>query len=152
MRREQPEAGGLAKPLRLGGRSDPARAGRRRVRADGGGEGEGVGHDKGQPIRRPRWTPPGVDFGSLPQEVRRALAEIVDPLYEQLVLGVPDPLEESTGLTIVHDLESVTPPRDTPRCGKTRISLTKTRTDGSGEWPGGSWPTPKSSPATVITG
>jgi hypothetical protein len=43
-----------------------------------------------------------VDFASLPQEVRAAATEIVDPLYEQLVVGVPDALEKSTGLTVVH--------------------------------------------------
>jgi hypothetical protein len=43
-----------------------------------------------------------VDFASLPKEVRAAVAEILDPLYEQLVVGVPDALEKSTGLTVVH--------------------------------------------------
>ncbi len=61
-----------------------------------------VGREKTQPGRRPRWTPPGVDLASLPKEVRAAVAEIVDPLYEQLVVGVSDALEKSTGLTVVH--------------------------------------------------
>lgn len=63
---------------------------------------ETVGCNEGESMGRRRWRPPGVDFAGLPKDVRAAVAEIVDPLYEQLVVGVHDALEKSTGLTVVH--------------------------------------------------
>lgn len=54
------------------------------------------------PTGPPRWTPPGLDLEGLPQEIRTAVDEIVEPLYEQLVHGAADPLEKSTGMTVVH--------------------------------------------------
>jgi hypothetical protein len=43
-----------------------------------------------------------VEFHRLPRPVQQALVEIVEPLYEQLVLAAQDGLERSTGLTLVH--------------------------------------------------
>lgn len=54
------------------------------------------------PIPPPRWVPPGVQFDMLERSMQLALVEVVEPLYEELVLQVSDPLERSTGLTIVH--------------------------------------------------
>ncbi|NQT13007.1 MAG: hypothetical protein HQ582_09685, partial [Planctomycetes bacterium] len=42
----------------------------------------------------PVWAPDGVDLKFLPDEVRRAAAEVVQPAYEKLVLDVDDPLEK----------------------------------------------------------
>ena len=49
-----------------------------------------------------RWTPPGVDIDSFPPEVQTAIIEIVNPIYEQLVLQARDSLEKSTGMTAVY--------------------------------------------------
>jgi hypothetical protein len=54
------------------------------------------------PIRPPRWVPAGIEFDHLPRPVQQALVEIVEPLYEQLVMAAEDGLERSTGLTLVH--------------------------------------------------
>ena len=35
-------------------------------------------------------------------EVRQAIAEVVQPVYERFVLAVEDPLEKSLGLTVAH--------------------------------------------------
>lgn len=48
------------------------------------------------------WTPPGVDINSFPAEVQTAIIEIVNPIYEQLVLQARDSLEKSTGMTAVY--------------------------------------------------
>lgn len=46
--------------------------------------------------------PQGVDLKVVPAEVRQALAEVVQPVYERIVLRVDDPLEKSLGVTIAH--------------------------------------------------
>jgi hypothetical protein len=48
------------------------------------------------------WAPPGVDLRHVAPSVRKDIAAVVRPVYEDLVLAVPDGLERSTGLTIVH--------------------------------------------------
>lgn len=51
---------------------------------------------------RPFWIPDGVNFDSLPAELKIAITGIVDPAYNELVLSAASGLEQSTGLTIVH--------------------------------------------------
>jgi hypothetical protein len=46
-----------------------------------------------------RWIPPGFKTETLGQNAQQALAEVVNPVYEQLVLQTSDSLERSTGLT-----------------------------------------------------
>jgi hypothetical protein len=46
-----------------------------------------------------RWVPPGFNIKTLGPRVQQALAEVVNPVYEQLVLQPSDSLERSTGLT-----------------------------------------------------
>jgi hypothetical protein len=53
-------------------------------------------------IPPPRWIPPGIEFNSFPHEMQIAIAQIVNPIYEQLVLQADDSLEKSTGMTIVY--------------------------------------------------
>jgi hypothetical protein len=53
-------------------------------------------------IPPPRWVPPGVDFNMFSSEVQIAIVEIINPLYERLVLQTDDSLEKSTGLTVVY--------------------------------------------------
>jgi hypothetical protein len=52
--------------------------------------------------RSPLWVPQGVDLEVVPEEVRQALAEVVQPVYERMVLQTDDPLERSLGVTIAH--------------------------------------------------
>ncbi len=53
-------------------------------------------------VPTPRWVPPGIRFSSLLPEVQTAVVEIVNPIYEELVVRAPSALERSTGLTVVH--------------------------------------------------
>jgi hypothetical protein len=46
-----------------------------------------------------RWVPPGFKLETLGRDAQKALAEVVNPVYEQLVLQPSDCLERSTGLT-----------------------------------------------------
>jgi hypothetical protein len=46
-----------------------------------------------------RWVPPGFKTETLGRDAQKALAEVVNPVYEQLVLQPSDSLERSTGLT-----------------------------------------------------
>jgi hypothetical protein len=46
-----------------------------------------------------RWVPPGFKTETLGRDAQKALAEVVNPVYEQLVLQPRDSLERSTGLT-----------------------------------------------------
>jgi len=46
-----------------------------------------------------RWVPPGFKSETLGRDTQKALAEVVNPVYEQLVLQPRDCLERSTGLT-----------------------------------------------------
>jgi hypothetical protein len=56
----------------------------------------------GEHAGRPLWVPEGVDLEVLPDEVRRAVADVVEPVYERFVLGADDPLEKSLGVTVAH--------------------------------------------------
>ena len=55
-----------------------------------------------RPQNLPLWAPDGVDLQFVPQEVQQAVAELVQPLYDQFVLGAADGLEKSLGVTIAH--------------------------------------------------
>jgi hypothetical protein len=46
-----------------------------------------------------RWVPPGFKTATLGPDAQKAMAEVVNPVYEQLVLQPSDSLERSTGLT-----------------------------------------------------
>ena len=50
----------------------------------------------------PAWIPEDVDFHNMPEAVRQAVADIVEPAYRRLVAEAEDPLERSVGITIVH--------------------------------------------------
>ena len=50
----------------------------------------------------PIWAPDGADLETLPDELQRAVAEVVQPAYEQLVLAPRDPLERMLGVTASH--------------------------------------------------
>jgi hypothetical protein len=52
--------------------------------------------------RCPLWVPQGVDLEVVPAEVRQAVVEVVQPVYERIVLAADDPLEKSLGVTIAH--------------------------------------------------
>lgn len=54
------------------------------------------------PDRPPAWIPEDVDFHNMPEAVRQAVADIVEPAYRRLVAEAEDPLERSVGITIVH--------------------------------------------------
>ena len=38
----------------------------------------------------------------VPAEVRQAVVEVIQPIYERIVLAADDPLEKSLGVTIAH--------------------------------------------------
>jgi hypothetical protein len=48
---------------------------------------------------RPLWLPPGVTFESLPKSVQQAVLDILNPVYQELVLKASDPLERGQGLS-----------------------------------------------------
>lgn len=50
----------------------------------------------------PPWAPDQQQLERLPPEIRQALSQTMQPLYEQYVLHAPDPLEQSVGITLVH--------------------------------------------------
>lgn len=50
----------------------------------------------------PLWIPNDVDLELIPQEVRQAITQIVQPVYERFVLASDDPLEKSLGVTVTH--------------------------------------------------
>lgn len=50
---------------------------------------------------RPLWIPPGLKFDSLPENTRRAITEIIDPLYQELVLAAPNGFERAIGNSYV---------------------------------------------------
>ncbi len=56
----------------------------------------------GGQVGQPPWAPDGVDLIKVPEPVRQAVAEIIEPAYRQMVAEVEDPLERSIGLTLVH--------------------------------------------------
>jgi len=51
---------------------------------------------------QPLWVPEGIDLSYVPVEVRQAVAEVIQPVYEQYVVGADDGLEKSLGLTLTH--------------------------------------------------
>ena len=51
---------------------------------------------------RPPWAPAGFDLKVVPAEVRQALDEFVQPVYEKAVLAARDPVEKSLGVTFTH--------------------------------------------------
>ena len=55
----------------------------------------------GDSTPRPYWIPPGVDFGRLPEQVRAAILGIINPAYQELVLGARDGLPKAAGVTLV---------------------------------------------------
>jgi hypothetical protein len=55
-----------------------------------------------RPQNLPLWAPEGVDLQFVPAEVRQAVAELVQPLYDQFVIGAADGLEKSLGVSIAH--------------------------------------------------
>ncbi len=50
---------------------------------------------------RPYFVPEGTDFAALPEPVRLAFCTIVEPAYQELVLGAPNALERAQGATFV---------------------------------------------------
>lgn len=50
---------------------------------------------------RPFWIPPDVDIDSLPEGLRAALRDILQPCYDSLVGDCPDAMERSAGSTYV---------------------------------------------------
>lgn len=54
------------------------------------------------PAPRPYFIPKGLDFEALPEEIKLAVREIVNPAYRELVLGASDALERAAGATFVH--------------------------------------------------
>ncbi len=55
----------------------------------------------GGPVGQPAWVPEDVDLHKVPEAVRQAVAEIIEPAYRQLVTEAEDPLERSFGVTLV---------------------------------------------------
>jgi hypothetical protein len=51
---------------------------------------------------RPLWVPEGVRVEDLPPTVQAAVAEIINPLYQELVLEAPSALLRLCGLQIAH--------------------------------------------------
>ena len=51
---------------------------------------------------RPYWIPERIDLDALPEALRLAISEIVNPAYQEFVLGAADALQRSAGATYVH--------------------------------------------------
>ncbi|MFH1921251.1 MAG: hypothetical protein ABIP48_15395 [Planctomycetota bacterium] len=51
---------------------------------------------------RPVWAPQGADLEMVPDEVRQAIVEVIEPVYERFVRGTDDPLEMTLGVTVAH--------------------------------------------------
>ncbi len=54
------------------------------------------------PAATPTWIPKGEDLKRIPPDVQAALAETIQPAYEQLVLQAAHPIDRSLGHTLVH--------------------------------------------------
>jgi len=54
------------------------------------------------PQNVPIWAPDGVDLKVVPPEIRQAIAQLIQPIYEQFVVNASDGLEKSLGITITH--------------------------------------------------
>jgi len=57
---------------------------------------------EGPPDGAPYWLPAGAFWEHLPEGVRRAVREVLEPAYQRLVRGAPGELERSAGITLVH--------------------------------------------------
>lgn len=53
-----------------------------------------------QPLPRPYYIPASIDYDSLPAAVRQSFAAVVQPTYEELVLGAATPLARSAGVSL----------------------------------------------------
>jgi hypothetical protein len=47
---------------------------------------------------RPKYVPPGIDFAALSPDHQRAIIEIIDPLYQEVVAQACNAMEKSAGL------------------------------------------------------
>jgi hypothetical protein len=61
-----------------------------------------LGADPAKEPPRMYWLPPGESLDAWSPELRTAVAGIVNPAYEELVLRARPGLQQSTGVTIVH--------------------------------------------------
>jgi hypothetical protein len=50
------------------------------------------------PSPRPLWIPPDVKIDSLPAALQRAITEIINPAYRELVLEAQSAIERAAGL------------------------------------------------------
>jgi hypothetical protein len=57
-----------------------------------------------RPKDAPLWSPQGADLNLVPPEIRQAITELIQPLYEQYVLNAKDALEKSLGASMAHIL------------------------------------------------
>jgi hypothetical protein len=55
-----------------------------------------------RPKDAPVWSPQGVDLDRVPPEIRQAITELIQPVYEQYVLQSKDALEKSLGASMAH--------------------------------------------------
>jgi hypothetical protein len=55
-----------------------------------------------RPKDAPVWSPQGADLDLVPPEIRQAITELIQPLYEQYVLHAKDALEKSLGASMAH--------------------------------------------------
>ena len=51
---------------------------------------------------RPFFVPSGVNFDELPENLKVAIAGVIGPAYDRLVLQAEDGLEKSSGVTFIH--------------------------------------------------
>jgi hypothetical protein len=58
--------------------------------------------DGPRPPGRPLWMPEGADLERTPVEIRQAVAEILRPAYEELVVQAGSGMEKSLGASLVH--------------------------------------------------
>jgi hypothetical protein len=53
-------------------------------------------------LQRPLWSPEGVDLSIVPPEVQQAITELIEPTYQEFVVGSADGLERSIGISLTH--------------------------------------------------
>jgi hypothetical protein len=53
-------------------------------------------------VPRPYWIPAGVEFDLLPDELKAAIAGIINLAYRELVVQAEADLQQTTGVTIVY--------------------------------------------------
>ncbi len=61
-------------------------------------------NEREPPSPDPLWIPPGLKFDSLPPALQKAIVEIVNRAYRELVLEAQTSLEQAMGLSFVHIL------------------------------------------------